>query len=208
MNIELFFTVFQNVHRMLKDRGYNNLIAGYHIDSLDEFKQRLSGTGSSTCFDRSILNFIVQKETDSHLLMVFFSNENSIGSKHLKEIQAHMKLGNINRCVLIYPKSITPPAMRDLESLEKTKHKIIETFSDDDLLLNIVSHRLMPVFTPLSQDEKTEFLQRTGIKYDQLPRIHTNDPVARYYGMVRGDIIKICRKSRTAGLYVSFRVCI
>lgn len=79
-------------------------------------------------------------------------------------------------------------------------------FSFDELLYNVTKHILVPQHIPLTINEKNDLLKKYTIVSNQLPKILKSDPVARYYGMKKGDVFKIVRDSETAGKYVTYRI--
>ncbi len=78
---------------------------------------------------------------------------------------------------------------------EKPKFKILE-------------HELVPEHEVLKPEEAIEVLRSLGVRPEQLPHIRASDPVARAIGAKPGDIVKITRKSPTAGKIVVYRFVI
>jgi len=77
-----------------------------------------------------------------------------------------------------------------------------------ELLANITEHELVPKHTRMSAEEKAALLARYKVADAQLPRIRLDDPVAKYLGLQRGEVVRIVRRSETAGRYVTYRVCL
>ncbi|KYH39608.1 MAG: DNA-directed RNA polymerase subunit H [Candidatus Bathyarchaeota archaeon B63] len=84
---------------------------------------------------------------------------------------------------------------KDIEIIEISK---IPSF-------NIFKHDLVPKHEILSKEEAEELLKKHHISPYQLPHIRRSDPAIFLIGAKPGDIIKIIRKSPTAGIYVTYR---
>lgn len=74
--------------------------------------------------------------------------------------------------------------------------------------IDILKHDLVPKHVLLNEQEKQEVLERYGISLKQLPRILASDPVIKLLGGKPGDVVKISRKSPTAGKSVYYRVVV
>ena len=71
--------------------------------------------------------------------------------------------------------------------------------------IDIFSHELVPKHILLSKEEAEKLLNELNIYPEQLPWIKKSDPAAVAIGAKPGDIIKIIRKSSTAGEVVIYR---
>jgi len=113
----------------------------------------------------------------------------------------------VPKAILIYRNSITSFA-RELLAPGELPNCKMEIFKESELLVDITEHKLVPKHVVLTTEEKQEVLNRYKLKEHQLPKIQQSDPVARYFGLNKGQVVKIIRTSETAGRYITYRVCI
>eukprot|EP01108_Squamamoeba_japonica_P007027 TRINITY_DN5842_c0_g1_i1.p2 TRINITY_DN5842_c0_g1~~TRINITY_DN5842_c0_g1_i1.p2 ORF type:complete len:219 (-),score=71.24 TRINITY_DN5842_c0_g1_i1:58-672(-) len=196
------FRVQKTLLQMLKDRDY--LVAPNALSqTLDEFKRTLTNDGQM----RASLTRLLRKRDDpSDRIFVFFPEDEKVGVGPIRDYCERMAQEQVARAIIVVQRGITPFAKQGLA--EMSHRFFIEQFLESELLVNITEHELVPQHVPLSTREKAQLLTRYKCKATQLPRIQVTDPVARYYGLPRGTVVKIIRKSETSGRYVSYRLVV
>ncbi|MFH1439167.1 MAG: DNA-directed RNA polymerase subunit H [Candidatus Woesearchaeota archaeon] len=70
---------------------------------------------------------------------------------------------------------------------------------------DVTKHVLVPKHSIVSEKEKNALFDRYNVTIKELPTIKHDDPAIRHLKAKAGDIIKIIRKSPTAGETVYFR---
>merc|ERR1712217_135937 len=95
-----------------------------------------------------------------------------VGNKYLEE--------KIREAILVVRQPLTPLARTAVtEAAAKMR---IEVFHENELIVNITRHELVPKHVPLTEEEKQQLLNRYKMKPTQLPRIQLSDPISRYFG--------------------------
>lgn len=147
-------------------------------------------------------NSAVAPEPQIGTIHVEFSPSANVGIKEIKAFAQTLSEANFYTGLLVTQVAPTASALKIIPSLLPT---IMEIFREEDLLVNISRHELVPKHILLSPEEKKGLLERYRLKETQLPRIRVDDPMARFLGLRRGQVVKIIRKSETAGRYASYR---
>lgn len=139
-------------------------------------------------------------------IWVEFNGDVSVGIKAAKSFVVRVKDANMHTGILV---CVNPPSSACMKSFAAVENQVnVEIFLEEQLLVNITKHELVPKHILLSKEEKKKLLQRYRLKESQLPRIQRDDPVARYLGLKKGNVVKIVRRSETSGRYASYRLCL
>jgi len=138
--------------------------------------------------------------------LCFFPEDLKVGVKPIRRYCERMKDEGVQRAIIVVQHGMTSFARQALA--EMAPKYSLEQFVETELLVNITQHQLVPKHILLSKEEKKMLLERYKLKETQLPRIQISDPVARYFGLQRGNVVKIVRPSETAGRYVTYRLVV
>jgi len=196
----------KTIMQMAHDRGY--LVTQDELDqTVDQFKETFGDKPSERRPARSDLTILVAHNDDpTDQMYVFFPEDPKIGIKVIKLICQQMQEQNITRAIVVVQSGMTPSAKTAI--MDMAPKYQLEQFLEAELMINITEHELVPEHLLMSNDEKAELLARYKLKESQLPRIQISDPVARYFGLKRGQVVKIIRSSETAGRYITYRICV
>ncbi|KAL6710583.1 DNA-directed RNA polymerases II 24 kDa polypeptide (RNA polymerase II subunit 5) [Coniothyrium glycines] len=218
--------VWRTAKEMMHDRGYI-VIEDDMTMPLDEFARKFGREDGEP--DRSRLNFSCQPSEEMLAMYtpapskkdpnptpqigsiwIEFNSDENVGLKQLRDFINHLTQNSFYGGAMITVKPMTGMALRLLRAsganvLTEGPKGGVEVFVEQDLLVNITKHELVPKHVLLSAEEKQQLLKRYRLKETQLPRIQSSDPVAKYLGLRRGAVVKIIRKSETAGRYASYR---
>lgn len=158
--------------------------------SLDDFKAEFASNGN---VDRSKLNFFTNLADDpEEKILIYYAEDKNVGIKAMRSFISILEEKGIQRGILIWSEKMTAAARKVIDAM-RMQFKL-EDFEEAYLLVNITHHQLVPEHKVMTQEEKKELLQRYRLKETQLPRIQINDPVARYFGLSRGQVVKITRR--------------
>lgn len=188
MNKEQIVTSFEVILEMLRDRGINiGDVQSEHINEIlraDSLKQVIE----IIINDMKIVYYTPLKFKWADVKKYFEDTE------------------KFSLYILVVQENITQNNMKSINALNLP----LEIHLLSRLQFNITKHVLVPKHEVIRGKESIEqvlTMYKLKNKY-QLPIILKTDPIARYYGMRNGDLVKIIRKSETAGEYIMYRCCL
>jgi DNA-directed RNA polymerase subunit H len=85
------------------------------------------------------------------------------------------------------------------------KKKNVELLPKSFPVFDIFEHALVPRHEILTEKEQNELLALYKIKPYQMPQIKSTDPAVKAIGAKPGNVLRIIRKSSTAGQHIAYR---
>ncbi|XP_062007535.1 DNA-directed RNA polymerases IV and V subunit 5B [Rosa rugosa] len=187
----------RTVLEMLRDRGYS--VTSDEIDlSLQDFRAL---HGQTPDVDR--LRFSAPHNSDpSDRILVIYCGPGIVKVNVIRGL--HSQIANkdtLTGLILILQSQITSQALKTLD-LYPFK---VEMFQITDLLVNITKHVLKPKHQVLTERAKQNLLKKYNIEEKQLPRMSQKDAIAKYYGLERGQVVKVIYSRDITKAHVTYR---
>ncbi len=199
-------TVFQ----MLCDRGYA-ITQAQLTESLPLFRVEFNPLIGQS---RETLMILAQKGADiEQRIFVFFrdakaNNERAMGVGGVRTYFTRMRDANVTRAIVVTQYGVTTWVAKAQAELLEGGY-VVEIFTELEFLFDVTEHCSVPKHILLTDAEKAALVSKCRLANPtQLPRLQRNDPVARYYGLLPGQVVKIVRDSETAGRYVTHWIVI
>jgi DNA-directed RNA polymerases I, II, and III subunit RPABC1 len=194
---------------MLSGRGFNT--KKYENFTLNEIDAMYKEMDKKLTTESSPLDFDCERAKNKcYIKFVLFTKLRVANTKTLIEnmIDEYVTEGD----TIIF---VVKDKINNIESYENLlgtyleQNKImIQIFWIDTLLINITKHELVPKMRILNEEEKQDIFHKANISnFTQMPLILKTDPVAKFYGLIRGDLVEIIRPSPTGGVYKNYRYC-
>ncbi|KAF9593929.1 hypothetical protein IFM89_026172 [Coptis chinensis] len=182
---------------MLRDRGYDVPDADLDL-SLQAFR---STYGQSPNLEHIRISLPLLSDSSKKILVIFCGTEVVKLAMVRNIFNQIANSQNLNRLILILQNKITAQARQAL-AICRVK---TETFQITDLLVNIMKHFLMPKHELLNLEEKEKLLKKYSVGENQIPRMLETDAVARYYGLEKGQVVKVTSDDDVAESHATYR---
>lgn len=192
------YKIKKTVIKMIEDRGYVNH-SETKSESFEEFKAKFT--------HRKNLGILGTTFNSTQTIYVEFSDKEKLGVEQIKNFWERIKDDNIHNGIIISKGGVTSLCKNALSEYQEIDYHI-EIFEEKELIVNITEHELVPKHLILHNDEKDALLKKYKLKENQLPKILLSDPIAKYLGLKRFQVVKIIRPSETAGKYITYRIAV
>ncbi|XP_040367117.1 DNA-directed RNA polymerase V subunit 5C isoform X2 [Rosa chinensis] len=177
-----YYVSRRTVMEMLNDRGYN--VADSDLTrSLTGFR---TAFGQNPDLDRLTICASLRSNSKNKI-MVIFCGTDEIRKASVRAIYANLLNKDISSLMLVLQSKMNSYARKELENYPYK----VETFH--------------PKYEILSAEEKKHLLRKFKLEDKKLPLMLETDAFARYYGLEKGQVVKITYRGGAVGALKTYR---
>ncbi|KAK6928876.1 RNA polymerase, subunit H/Rpb5 C-terminal, partial [Dillenia turbinata] len=193
----MLFLARRTVLEMLRDRGYS--VPDSELQRpLSQFRFDF---GINPDFDRLRICAPLVSNPSKKILVIFCGREEIKKQDILGVFSQITERVNLQRVILVLRGRINHYAQKEADNFAIK----VEIFKINDLLVNITKHALQPKFEVLSAEEKAKLSEKYKLDNKQYPWMLATDAIARYYGLEKGQVVKITYTGGCADSLITYR---
>jgi len=149
---------------------------------------------------KDAVSYLVEIPREKRKALVWcLPEESTVGVTSINQMQKVMKEKNVETGIMVTSGKYTHAVK------QSAKKKKIELLPKTFPAFDIFEHKLVPKHEILAKEESEQVLAQYRVQPYQLPQINASDPAVKAIGAKPGDILKIIRKSSTAGEHMAYR---
>lgn len=146
------------------------------------------------------IGYIVEIPKEKQKTLVWcVPGETTVGINSINRLGKAMKDAELEKGIIVTDGRYTHAVKQG------AKKKKIELLPKTFPAFDIFQHKIVPKQEILSEQEKNELLTKFKVQPYQLPQISSVDPTVKAIGAKPGDVLRITRRSPTAGEHIAFR---
>lgn len=146
------------------------------------------------------VGYIVDVPKDKQRALVWCApGEATVGINTINRLAKAMKDADVERAIIVTDGRYTHAVKQG------AKKKKIELLPKTFPAFDLFQHKLVPKHEILAEEAKAELLARYKVQPYQLPQINSLDPTVKAIGARPGDVLRVVRKSSTAGEHIAYR---
>ena len=126
-------------------------------------------------------------------------DESTVGINAITKMQKAMKDAKVEAGIIVTSGRYTHAVK------QSAKKKNVELLPRTFPAFDIFEHKLVPKHEILTPEEGNQLLTEYKVHAYQLPQIKSSDPAVKAIGAKPGDILRVIRKSSTAGEHTAYR---
>jgi len=144
--------------------------------------------------------YIVEIPEDKQKTIVWcILNEATVGIAAMNALYKVMKENEIDRAIVSTEGRYTHAVKTG------AKKKNVELLPKSFPVFDIFEHDLVPRHEILTEKEQNDLLSQYRIHPYQMPQVKSTDPAVKAIGAKPGNILRIIRRSSTAGEHIAYR---
>jgi DNA-directed RNA polymerase subunit H len=149
---------------------------------------------------KDAISYVVNVPKEKQKALIWcIPDETTVGIATINRLQKVMTEVNVKRAIIVTSGRYTHAVKQG------AKKKGIELLPRTFPVFDLFEHKLVPKHEILPQKEVEQLLTEYRVQPYQLPQIKASDPSVKAIDAKPGDILRVIRKSPTAGIHIAYR---